>query len=76
MKFVYEIDSNNRFVVRHALENELIRIKGRVDMNKANHNIEPTDYELETITKIQSALDELDFKKQIMVFDDNSRIPV
>lgn len=74
MKFVYEINSDNRFVVRHALENELIRIKGRIDMNKANHNIEPSDYELETITKIQNALDELDFKKQLAVWEDGSRI--
>jgi len=76
MKFVYEIDSNNRFIVRHALENELIRIKGRMDMNKANHNIEPDEYQLDTINKIQSALDELDFKKQLVVWEDGSRIPL
>ena len=70
MKFVIEIDHNFTFLIKRAVENELIRLKGRAEMDKNNYGIDPSQYTLDDIASHEAVIKTLKENKMKVVYED------
>ena len=73
MKFVFELNSNDRFSIRRAIEDELIRVKGRVEMNRQNYNMEPSSYELDSIERLERILTQVVKSPDVAIYENGDR---
>ena len=74
-RFVFQLSSNVRFEVRRAVENELIMLKGRCEMNRVNFNMEPTGYEIRKMEELENIIQELSKAKDIIIYPDEEVSP-
>ena len=68
----FELDARYKFEIRRAIENELILIKGRTDLNKTIYNVEPLPYDLNRIEELQNILNDINTAKEIVRYDNET----
>jgi hypothetical protein len=56
MKLIIEVDHANVFLIKYSLENELIRLKGRAEMNKNEYGMNPDQYTLGDIARLEKVI--------------------
>jgi hypothetical protein len=74
MKFVIEINANNKFELIRSVENELIMTKGRIEMDRNSNGVEPSEYTLRNLERLESLLKEIKGSKEMVLLENGERL--
>jgi hypothetical protein len=69
VSIVFELDARHKFEVRRAIENEIILLKGRMELNKTTYGVEPHPYDINRIQELDKILSEIKTAKEIVRHD-------
>lgn len=69
VSIIFELDARYKFEIRRAVENELILLKGRMELNKTSYNVEPYPYDLSRVQELETILNDIKTAKEIVRYD-------
>lgn len=74
MSFFIKVSSEHSFMLGRIIEDRLILVKGRIDLDKKNYNLEPSKFILDEVERLETVLNEIKARGYLFKTEDGNYI--